>query len=228
MIEDSFIDSGYLRSPADHRDWMYRDLVMAADRRSLPAEWEVDKRSPLTPYQQGQVPSCVGWMMAMLKTVHERKDQFRTIKFDGMAFYVPIAQPGGGAYLRDAFDRARLVGVPDERGKLYKIKGYAAVNPRDHEAVKHAIHSNRGLVIGFAVTRRWMAGGGQEFRVRPGQSPDDIVGHHGMYVSGYKRSGPQGLNSWGPTWSEDGRAVLDWAYWDKHVWECWTVLDADD
>lgn len=228
-------DSGYRRSPADHRDWDYRRAasVNALSSLRLPRRFEVDRRSPIRPYDQGQLPSCAGWMAAMLKTVQERKDLRRTVRFDGLELYQQVALPGGGAYLRDILRVARDVGVLAttgiDAGNRHKVASWAAVNPRDHQAVKHAIVRSRGVIIGFGVTRRWAAGGGQEFRPPGGQDPDQVIGGHGMFSSGYDDSiGPLGLNSWGPRWRDLGRAHLDWAYWDKHVWECWAVLDVDD
>lgn len=224
MTHPRLRNNGYVRSPADHRDYQYGAGLTAL---TLPSRYEVDRYNPLPVYDQGEVPACAGWMMAQMKTVHERKDQRRTISFDGEAFYNRIALPGGGAYLRDAFHVAKTEGVPSVR-RLYKIKEYAAVNPRNHLAVKSAIKNNRGVVIGFGVTLDWMSDGGKEFKVSPGTDPHEVVGGHGMYVSGYFPDGPLGLNSWGSTWSEDGRKQLSWDYWDKNVWECWTITDVDD
>jgi hypothetical protein len=225
-------NNGYVRSPADHRDWQYAPLGLLVPAL-LPAEWEVDRYNPLPVYDQGDYPACVGWMLAQMKTVHERKDKRRTLAFDGKAFYDKIALPGGGAYLRDAFQLAVTQGVPtvtltDQPGKLFKIASYSAINPRNHTAVKHAIKTNRGLCIGFGVTLNWMSDGGREFTVPRGTDPNEVVGGHGAYISGYKRTGPVCLNSWGRSWSGDGRQVIDWDYWDKNVWECWTVQDVDD
>lgn len=220
------LDFGYRRSPVDHRDYLYAERVLAADpaaAKRAPKSYRVDKRSPLTAYTQAG-PSCTGWAGATLKTVQERKDQRRTLSFDGQRLYAPIALPGGGAYIRDLLEQMRTVGVHDVNGDVYRIAGYAGVNPRDHDAVRHAIATHRGVLIGFMVTKQWAAGGGAEFTDGPG----DDLGGHAMYLPGYDPDGPDGLNTWGPGWSGDGRAKLPWAYWDRNVWECWTVLDEDD
>lgn len=218
-------DSGYRRSPADHRDWSYRDRVMAAAPAvALPSSWRVDKRTPLPVYEQ-RGPSCMGWAVATAQTALERFDKRRTVRHDGQEFYDQIALPSGGAYPRDALKLWSERGVKDERGRLHRISGYAAVDPRDHDAVRHAMFTGHGLVIGFMVTRQWADGGGREFD--PNQPGDDLGGH-GMFASGWEPVGPVGHNTWGASWSGDGRAVLPWAYWDRHVWECWSVLDVDD
>lgn len=227
LEEVEFIDTGYRRSPVDHRDWLYRPVAMAAaaEQRPAPRAYRADKRSPLVPYNQGDSPSCVGWSTATLKKIQERLDKRRSIDFNGEAFYEPIAQPGGGAYIRDALERARTVGVPAATdGRLYRIDAYAGIAPKDHEAVKHAIVKHRGLLIGFEVTRAWAVGGGAEFE----DTGAEVLGGHAMFIAGYDALGPDGLNTWGPLWSEDGRAKLPWAYWDAHVWECWALVDHDD
>jgi hypothetical protein len=219
------IDTGYRRSPADHRDHSYRERVLSGVARvDLPTRFRVDKRTPLPVYDQGQVPSCVGWAMATAKTSQERFDKRRTVRFDGLGFYEQIALPGGGAYIRDALKLAVTSGVVSEKGRAHPIGSYAAVNPRDHDAVRHAIYTGRGLLIGFAVTRQWAQGGGREFA----PTDADVIGGHGMYVTGYDPTGPLGHNTWGANWGDRGRAVLPWDYWDAHVWECWTLLDVDD
>jgi hypothetical protein len=221
----SVLDTGYRRSLADHRDFQYRERVLGVGATvKVPARFRVDRRTPLPVYDQGPVPSCVGWAMATAKTSQERFDKRRTVRFDGLGFYSQIALPGGGAYIRDALKLAVTTGVTSEKGKPHRIASYAAVNPRDHDAVRHAIFTGRGLLIGFAVTRQWAQGGGREFAPSDG----DVLGGHGMYVTGYEPAGPVGTNTWGLSWGDRGRAVLPWAYWDAHVWECWSLLDVDD
>jgi hypothetical protein len=219
------IDTGYRRSPVDHRDWSYRSLATVASGASLPASWRVDKRNPLPVYDQGPVPSCVGWAVATAQTALERFDKRRTVRHDGAEFYRNIALPGGGAYIRDALKQWRDLGVLTETGKRHRISSFAAVNPRDHDAVKRAMVNGHGLLIGFMVTRQWADGGGAEFE-NDGTSQE--LGGHGMFTSGWEPAGPIGHNTWGPAWSADGRAVLPWSYWDRNVWECWAVLDVND
>ncbi len=219
-------DTGYRRSPADHRDWNYRAVAMAtrsARGVKIPERFRVDKRTPLPVYEQ-QGPSCMGWSMATAKTSQERFDKRRTVRFDGQSFYAKIALPGGGAYPRDALRLAIEEGVPDEKGKLHRIGGFAAVNPRDHDAVKHAIVTGRGLLIGFEVTRQWADGGGAEFQ----DTGSEVLGGHAMFVPGYDPAGPEGLNTWSERWGRGGRATLPWSYWDQRVWEAWTLLDVND
>ncbi len=220
-------DSGYRRSPVDHRDYRYSTNLLEV--QNLPLKWEVDARLPLLESDQGSVPSCLAHAFAYLKTIHERKDKRRTLHFDQMEFYQKIALPGGGAYFRDAFRVAQTDGLKElDSGKYMKIGTYYAINPRDHIAVKHAIYSNRGLAIGFGVTRAWMRGGGREFKPIPGLDMNEVIGGHGIFISGYDEDGPKGINSWGPNWNKDGRGILPWEYWDQHVWECWAIQDVND
>jgi hypothetical protein len=166
----------------------------------------------------------MGWSVATMQTIFERFDKRRTVRHDGQEFYDRIALPGGGAYPRDALKVWTEEGVLAESGKRHRIAGFAAVNPRDHDAVRHAIVSGRGLIIGFGVTRAWAQGGGKEFA----DTDSEDLGGHGMAVSGYEPAGPIGHNTWSESWGDRGRAVLPWAYWDKHVWEAWSLLDVDD
>lgn len=221
------IDTGYRRSPVDHRDYSYRQVGMKLGRGIFtpPKRWRVDARTPLPVYDQGAVPSCVGWAVATAQTALERFDKRRTVRHDGREFYDHIALPGGGAYIRDALKLWAEVGVLSEKGKRHRISGYAAVNPRDHDAVKHAMHTGHGLLIGFEVTRQWADGGGAEFR---DDGSSDTLGGHGMFTSGWEPAGPIGHNTWSQSWSGDGRAVLPWDYWDRRVWEAWAVVDVND
>lgn len=222
------LDTGYRRSPADHRDWSYRDRVMAAqplDLTRLPSRWRVDQRNPLPVYRQDG-PSCVGWGTATAQTALERFDKRRTVLHDGQEFYSHIALPDGGAYPRDALKLWRDLGILVQgTDKRHKIGGFAAVNPRDHDAVKHAMRTGHGLLTGFQVTRQWADGGGDEF-VDDGQS--EVLGGHWSFVSGWDVPGPIIHNTWGEDWSGDGRAIAPWSMWDQRVWECWAVLDVDD
>lgn len=194
------------------------------DLTRLPSRWRVDQRTPLPVYDQGSVPSCVGWGTATAQTALERFDKRRTLRHDGAEFYSHIALPGGGAYPRDALKLWRDVGILDDRGRRHRISGYAAVNPRDHDAVKHAMRTGHGLCIGFSVTRQWAQGGGREFDPSDG----DELGGHWMFASGWEPAGPIGHNTWGGDWAVSGRALLPWAYWDRHVWETWAVTDVND
>ncbi len=226
-IVDKF-DSGYVRSPVDHRDYQFMASALVATA-NLPEQWEVDARKPLLESDQGSVPSCLAHCFAYVKTIHERKDKRRTLRFDPAEFYNKIALLGGGAYFRDAFRVAQRDGLQElNSGKYMKIGNYYAVNPRNHVAVREAIISNRGLAIGFGVTRGWAKGGGREFQPTPGRNMDEVIGGHGMFVGGYTSGGPTGINSWGPDWGNEGRAFLPWDYWDKHVWECWAIQDVND
>jgi hypothetical protein len=218
-------DTGYRRSPADHRDFSYRERVLGATPVRVPDRYRVDARTPLPVYDQGDVPSCMGWSVATAQTAMERRDKRRTVRHDGMEFYSHIALPGGGAYPRDALRLWIQRGVLTEAGKPHKIAAYAAVNPRDHDAVRHAIFTGKGVLIGFGVTREWAQGGGREFDAAPDAA---VLGGHAMFVPGYGPAGPEGLNTWGESWAQRGRAVLPWAYWDRHVFECWTLLDVND
>lgn len=220
-------DSGYRRSPADHRDYSYTARVQpqTAELRRLPASWQVDRRTPLPVYDQGSVPSCMGWSVATAQTALERFDKRRTVRHDGLEFYGHIALPGGGAYPRDALRLWSQRGVLTEAGRPHRIAGYAAVNPRDHDAVRHAMHTGRGLLIGFGVTREWAQGGGREFDAQPGA---ELLGGHAMFCTGWTPAGVVGLNTWGEAWGQRGRGLLPWAYWDQHVWECWSILDVND
>jgi hypothetical protein len=221
-------DTGYRRSPADHRDWSYRERVVSLlGQVRLPTRYRIDARTPLPVYDQGSVPSCMGWSVATAQTAMERYDKRRTVRHDGLEFYDNIALPGGGAYPRDALRLWTERGVLTEAGKPHRIAAYAAVNPRDHDAVRHAIFTGRGVLIGFGVTAEWAGGGGKEFDAADAQG-DEVIGGHAIFVTGYRASGPIGHNTWGERWADKGRAVLPWAYWDRHVWECWSLLDLDD
>ena len=50
------------------------------------------------------------------------------------------------------------------------------------------------------------------------------VGYHAVSIVGYSPEGVQLLNSWGPTWADDGYSLIPWDDWSR-VREIWAVSE---
>lgn len=237
--------TGYRTSPTDIRDIRY--ALVAPRSIAVPEEYDTEADVDLPIYDQGSVPACAGWTGAGVKTAHEYLETGSILRFDGLDLYEQVALPddhgtpygqpcaaeagalstGGGSYMRDIFKAMQKTGVLAEDGQRYRIGGFAALDPRNHDEVKHALVTTGQLAIGFNVPRSFLQGGGKEFDVDAGGA-NDIVGGHAIRVRGYNTQGPVLPNTWGLGWDDDGVAEVTWAFWDTYVTECWTVLDCDN
>lgn len=223
--EDQFF-SGYVPSPLDHRDVPY--ALVAAAGVKVPTSYMFEKsRAPLPRFDQGAMPSCLGWTLAGVKVVQERKDARRTYLFDGYELYRHFAEPGGGAYFRKGLGHLRAVGA-EHKGRLYPISAYAGVSPKDHDATRHAIFTQGAVSCGFLVPRSFLGQGGKEFDVAPGGGADDIVGGHAILAVGYNADGVRLHNSWGAGWGDNGQCWVSWGFWDRYFGEVWTTVDSSN
>lgn len=222
---DSEFYSGFEPSPLDHRDLPYS--LVAEAGVSVPDTYDFEKRrSDLPRFNQGAVPSCLGWTLAVVKVAQERKEARRTLLFNGEVLYNNFAEPGGGAYFRKGLAHLHSVGA-DHNGRLYPISAYAGVAPSNHDAVKHAIFTQGAVATGFLVPRSFLGNGGKEFDVNPGGA-NDIVGGHAIAAVGFDPEGVLLHNSWGNGWGDNGRCKVSWAFWDQYFDEVWTTVDASN
>jgi hypothetical protein len=216
---------GFVRSPADHRDHIYSLTAKPVD---LPYRWDWNEEFGALPvYDQGQVPACVGFSLAALKTAQERFETQQVLPFDGNQIYKQVALPEGGAYIRDGLEFLRKTGIAVEgQNEAFRIHSYAGIDPKDHYHVKHAIYKWGAVSVGFDVPASFTDGGGKEFSVHG--DGDEIVGGHAILAVGFSTTGVILHNSWGTSWGDYGRAVVTWEFWDKYVSEVWSVVDAKD
>lgn len=221
------LDTGFRRSPADIRDIRYG--FVARDGVDVPESYSFDTpRRQLPVYDQGQVPKCTCSASSLLKTAQERVEENKTFLFDDDELYSHVELPGGGAYIRDVLQFLVDSGAtPVGKKQRRKIKLYAAIDPKNHDEVKHAMVTAGVLVVGFEVPRSFLKGGGKEFDAA-GAKDDDIVGRHAIVASSYGPLGPGLQNSWGPEWMDNGRTQVSWEFWDRYVDEVWSTVDATD
>lgn len=221
------LDTGFRRSPTDIRDIRY-GFVAKADV-DVPESYSFDTpRRQLPVYDQGQVPKCTCSASALLKTAQERVEQNKTYLFDDDELYGHVKLPGGGAYIRDVLQLLVDSGAtPVGKTQRRKIQMYAAVDPKNHDEVKHAMVTAGLLVVGFDVPRSFLKGGGKEFDAGTAGG-DDIVGAHAIAATFYGPTGPGLHNSWGPDWMDNGRTQVSWEFWDRYVTEVWSTVDATD
>lgn len=106
-------------------------------------------------------------------------------------------------------------------GKTYKIKAYAQVDLRNHQAVKEAVYMDVGVGIGLSLptSASKQINAGQIWDVaRIGGRPGSWGGHY-VYVVGYTKTGPVCV-----TWGR--KQAMTWAFWDKYCDEVYAIFDS--
>lgn len=222
------LDTGFRRSPHDIRDVRYGNVANPKLEAPEAFSFETGKRK-LPVYNQGDVPKCVASSLSLLKTAQEKVECGKTLLFDDDELYSHIDLPGGGAYIRDGLQLLKDRGaIPTTAKRPRSISLYAAIDPKNHEEVKHAMTQAGVLVIGMQVTRGFCKGGGKEFDANAEGNVNDIVGAHAIATTAYDPEGPFLHNSWGEDWEDGGKTKVTWDFWDRYVFECWTSVDTRD
>lgn len=187
---------GYIQSPEDKRDIIYKIPISVAESYELN---NVDRV-----VNQGQDPICaaislstmINWQLGARKkgfdipyrSVYELRDK-------GMEGMVP----------RNALKVLKKEGVSG-----YKIKSYSKVV--DAESAKAAILMNGPLMVCF------MAYEGDRFWVPGGKE----LGGHAVVLTGWDKRGFVLQNSWGTEWGAGGKMTMPDSDW-KYVLESWTI-----
>lgn len=222
------LDTGFRRSPSDIRDIRYGNV--ANPTLDVPESFALETaRFKLPTYNQGDIPKCVASSGALLKTAQEKVETGKTLLFDDDELYSHVALPGGGANIRDMLqllvDRGA---VPTTAKRPKTIAMYAAIDPKNHDEVKHAMVQGGALIVGMEVTRGFCKGGGAEFNPSAEGNENDSVGFHAIVSDFYGVDGPGLHNSWGEDWMDGGRTTVTWDFWDRYVFEVWSTVDTRD
>jgi len=131
-------------------------------------------------------------------------------------FVINDGPPGNNPTDRGATVQAALEYLRKKGVAGFRISAYGHVDPKNHDAVKHAVEDFGALSIGLNLPTSVMSQGNQ-WTVVPG-SPID--GGHCVMVAGYD---PQWV--YGVSWGQVIR--MSWDFWDQYCEESWAVISQD-
>lgn len=137
--------------------------------------------------------------------------------YAAIAGFNPGAGPPGqnptdrGATVQSALDYLRRKGING-----FKIAAYGFVEPKNHDAVKHAIEEFGALSVGFNLPKSALSANG-EWTVVPG-SPID--GGHCVMIAGFDADWLYAI-SWGEL------VRISWDFWDTYCEESWAIISED-
>jgi len=182
---------------------------------------------------QSTTPDCVGFSGASYRATEERRDEARTLTFDGADLYRLAKQidgdPQDGTFIRAAAKQLANVGglvqsssVGSEVGKRRKIASYARLYTVDD--ILRAIQATGGAWLGSSWFNSWFS---PVNGVLP--APDSVAGGHAYRAVGWRRY-PNAvqlrcINSWGTGFGQSGLFWLPAKYIDFADFDCWVALD---
>lgn len=215
-------------SPDDPRTLKFSAILR--EKFKLPADYDFDaehKGLPPRMYGNDTYGDCViagrANQQARMELLETGKILTITDKEVEKEYFRETGGPDSGLDILQSLKSWKKDGWTAGGRRLF-IQGYASVNRKDHEEVKHACFLDCGLQFGLAL---------------PETAADQIDrGKVWDYVGG-KGSTP---GSWGGhdtfdgAWTTDGPAVWTWAqkqqmtwrFFDKYCTNCYLVLDAHD
>lgn len=218
---------GRLPDPPDARDHPLSRYLAAA---VLPTYFYATPYPPVL--DQGQTPQCVVYSGSASRTIAERRDEGRTLRWDAQGWYTGCKAIDGapgqeGTDIRSACKVANSTGVmvtvspvAAEDGKFRKIAAYARLLSLDD--IKQAIFTYGAAWLGSSWYNSWFdpIGG-----VLP--TPDTVAGGHAYLAIGWSDTRKQLRiqNSWGTGWAQKGRAWLPYRYVDFNDFDCWRTID---
>lgn len=194
---------------------------------TLPDAWS------LAPYitrihNQGSSNSCVGQTLATIGEIIARErghtfhfsagyiyDQVNGGVDEGTtydaAFHVLVHQ--GDATLK-AFphDGIDYLAQPDLMARVnagyHRFRGFRSIVPTDVHTIEYELYHGRPIALAIPVHDSFY----NHFNTGSVLSSDDGAFHfwHSITVIGYSPTGIRVLNSWGPTWGENGQATITW------------------
>jgi hypothetical protein len=210
----------------DERNLQFRAI---AKKIAVPAEYDFDatakRKIPLRMYANDRYGDCVIAGQANQRVRFELVEQQRLIKIsDDEVVDEYFRQSGGndsGLSILKSLKRWRTSGWVAE-GQNYKIKAFAQVTPKDHEAVKQAIYLDLGVNVGLRLPLS------ASDQIDKNQVWDVVKGARGVAGSWgghcvadvkFTKDGPVCLTwmRWQP---------MTWRFWDAYCCECYGVIDA--
>lgn len=185
----------------------------------VPTKYTFTRAYPQPPiYDQGSVPSCVGWAFATTLSALAEVETGKTVRFDGDAIYRPIALdvPGGGAYVGDAVNELETTGALGSDGKVWKITSAERIQVTDRAAVEQALIDHKVLVLATGLTYVF-----DEERVAHYYPEAQVTGYHAAMLLGYHKHTVVWQSSWGTHMAHHhkGRWRTTWAYLEHYSQE---------
>jgi len=228
---------GRLPDPPDDRDHPLSAHLPAA-LAAIPLQSYYYARPYPVVLDQSTTPDCVGYSGSSYRASEERRDEGRTLTFDGADLYALAKQVDGspdqdGTFIRAAASQLLSVGglvesspVASEVGQRRKIASYARLN--SIEDILQSIRATGGAWLGSSWYNAWFA---PVNGVLP--APDKLVGGHAYRAVGwrhYTAANPLGtqircVNSWGTGWGQKGLFWLPASFVDFTDFDCWTTTD---
>ena len=124
-----------------------------------------------------------------------------------------------GTILLDALNMWRRDGFNRDTQTCDYLTAYAAIDHKDHDAVRRAIYVLGGVYLGIQVPKYLMELEG-DWAYEPG-ADWTLVGGHCIAALGYDSFGPR-IFSWG------GTRRMSWQLWDAIVDEAYGLISRED
>ena len=176
---------------------------------------KIDNRQLMAPTDnQGSSPHCAAYSAATLIESIYWKKYGKLKQLDSHQVYALAKQIDGqinldGTYLETALHAVlKLCTKDDEFNFLKDAKVEMFYNGNDQatiENVKHLIHKNDFLQVGFNIDEGWYDCTNKMFVLR---SRGRSLGGHAVNVRGYDSDGFYVLNQWSPSFGAKGYAIM--------------------
>jgi C1A family cysteine protease len=220
---------GALRDRLDIRDYPIGDYLGKAP---LPEEIDLSDKM-LSVRDQGQEPVCVAFAAVAVK---EWQEGFR---LSPRFLYDRIAQPGGGAYPRDAMRILADTGVPEEECQPYipnkptppcedalkraapnKIRTYARLTTIDEMC--RCLVEHGPFIASFGINESWY-----DPKLGVVVDGDKETGGHAVAVVGYNNATQllKFRNSWQENWGNKDYGYISYSAAISTLWDAWSVVD---
>ena len=153
---------------------------------------------------QGNTPTCVAHATAGFIEVESWRLTHVPKQLDAMAIYNKAKEIDGDGQDGTTLESAGLAAIA--LGLIKAVPTY--LNDCGIDALKFAIHTHCGCVLGLNITEEWNSVGEDgRLEIIPNAK---VLGGHGIYACAYDAYGPWIQNSWGPTWALNGFGHLSW------------------
>ncbi len=218
VLDHDEVKLGRMPSPGDRRTVLLDDFLDASALGPPPpsVDW-TPRLSKLGPMGNNHYGNCVFAGMGHKIQVVTANEAGEYIVPDDIVVKTYLDFTGGidaGANILQALNFFRTKGLGGHR-----IWAYAAVNPHDHDLVKHTINTFGGAYFGVNLPTAWKNAPtwstGRGFGYRAGS-----WGGHCVEAPKYSDAGP-GVISWGQI------IPCTWDAWDAYVDEVYAVISPD-
>lgn len=225
-----FFALGKQAAVKDPRTLQFEALVRP--KVTLPAEYDYDLKHPRVPlpmFGNDVHGNCVIAARAHNTLRLEQIEQKTLVKISDQDVIDQYYSESGGKdsglvmiySMKNWVDVGWKAGVKKRR---YFVKGFAELNPHNHQAIKEAIFMDAGVHLGLSLplTAAYQMDAGKPWNVvaaKPSQTKPNSWGGHAVYVSGYTVNGPVCV-----TWGR--KQAMSWEFVDVYCDEAYVAFDA--